>query len=246
MQKTPPKLSSKPSSGSKRLFFFGFGLLLLTLIIGGAFYLNQFVTVKTVIVNNGQKQATLQGRSIFNDSNILFLNEKESAQEIYNNNSYLKSVVVKKQFPSTIYITATFFQPVTVLEGSEGYFVLSNTGRILKKTKIRDKTLPIIHYYQKLSFTGYSAGDDIEFKDIQESLAFLQAAKDGGLAVNSIDINSPNMIGLNTNTQKVLFSIDKSEKDQLYQLSTVLREFKIQGKQFTKLDLRFDRVIVGE
>lgn len=246
MQRTQPKISLKTSSGKKG-FFIGFSLLLLLiLLLGAVYYAQTELKIKSVIVNNINSKSSLQGLSLLNDMNMLFLDENDIEKQLYKSNSYIKTISIKKQYPSTLILAVAMHVPLAQFEVSEGYFVLSKNARILKKAKSTSASLPIIRYYQKLSYNGYNAGDTIEFKDIKASLQFLEKAKNLGLAINSIDIRGFNMIALNTKDEKMLFTLEKSIKDQLYQFEQVVKQFKVQGKEFKVIDFRFDRVIVEQ
>ncbi|MEO6508500.1 MAG: FtsQ-type POTRA domain-containing protein [Patescibacteria group bacterium] len=247
MPKTQSAPSSKQLSASKKhILHLGAIICVMVFTVVSIYSVDKTFKIKTVKINKGSSSMGLKGLNIFSNTNLLLLDEKKSANLIYKENSYIKDITVKKQLPSTVQIAVRFFQPSAQIEVSEGNFILSSNARILKKTKDIDRSLPMIHYYQKLSYNGYKAGDLIPFKDIRASLAFFEKAKDLGLTINRIDINGFNMIALSTENQKVTFSLEKSEKDQLYQFERVVHQFKIQGKEFKTLDLRFERVIIGQ
>jgi cell division septal protein FtsQ len=247
MHETQPKPSSKQSSDKKKQALFLIGtLFFFVAVIVTSYFLSTFFQVKQVIVDKDNSKRAIQGLEIFENASLITLNEKTAEKQLYNNNSYINKVTVHKKYPSTITVSISFLEPLAQFEAGEGYFVLSSNARILKKIQTKNSSLPIIHYYQKLSYSGSKAGDSLLFKDIHASLDFLTKAKDLGLRINSIDIQGFNMIALNTDSQKIIFGLSKAEKDQLYQFEQVIHQFKIQGKQFKTLDLRFERVIVSQ
>ncbi len=245
MQKTQLKQSSKQSLVNKKTILLCIsGILFLLLLTSTFFFIKSYFLVQQVIINQTNTNLRLQGIGGMNGTNLLLLNSMELEEHIYKSNSYIKSVSVSKKYPSTVAISVSLYQPTAKLEVSEGYFILSSDGRILKKTKGTSDGLTVLHYYEKLSYDGYQSGGKVSFKDIKASLDFLQKARDIGLSINSIDIHGFNMIALNTEKQKILFSLDKSQRDQLYQFERVIHQLKIQGKQFKVLDLRFERVVI--
>ena len=64
------------------------------------------------------------------------------------------------------------------------------------------------------------------------------------LKINSIDISSLDMLGFNLDGKKLLFTTEKPVETQAYILEKVVGQFKIEGKDFKSLDLRFDKPVI--
>jgi bifunctional N-acetylglucosamine-1-phosphate-uridyltransferase/glucosamine-1-phosphate-acetyltransferase GlmU-like protein len=60
----------------------------------------------------------------------------------------------------------------------------------------------------------------------------------------SIDINGDDMILCNLSGKKIFFSTKKDIRQQEYQLTEIIKQFKIKGKQFKAVDLRFEKPII--
>ncbi|MEK9169228.1 MAG: hypothetical protein AAB788_00635, partial [Patescibacteria group bacterium] len=61
----------------------------------------------------------------------------------------------------------------------------------------------------------------------------------------TIDIKGQDMLVFNLNDSKVIVFSNSKDKDvQDYQLELIIRQFKIEGKEFKKIDLRFNKPII--
>ena len=237
------KAISKKRKVKQLLAIFFTVFLTLALCLSMVWFSSVF-KVKSITVDKIQSIASLQGINSLKNENMLMLNEQEVAIKIYKANPYVKNVVVKKEFPSTLHLSIQLYIPVLYLQVNQGFFLLAGDGRILSKSKDIQMKLPVIHYYQKFNSDAYKTAEKMNFKDIVAALFFLKTAQEVGFNVNSIDITGFNMIALNTNDLKILFTIDKSQTDQAYQLGRVIKQIRMQKKQLKTIDLRFDRVII--
>ena len=105
--------------------------------------------------------------------------------------------------------------------------------------------MPIINYYQKLNFRSFQTGDWIDFKDIKQTLFFVEKLSQLNLIPLTIDIKGQDMLVFNLNDNKtIVFSNSKDKEDQSYQLELIIRQFKVEGKEYKKIDLRFDKPII--
>ena len=104
--------------------------------------------------------------------------------------------------------------------------------------------LNLILYYQTFDYATNSIGSTIDFTDIKYSLKFLSKLRGFDYVVDSIDINNPNMIRLNLNSSTVIFTIEKDINGQINNFDNIIRQFKVEGKSFSLLDLRFDKPIL--
>ena len=55
------------------------------------------------------------------------------------------------------------------------------------------------------------------------------------------------MLGLYTiDNKQFLFSAEKDKEIQIYQVEEICKEFKIKGKEFQIIDVRFDKPVVTQ
>jgi len=131
-----------------------------------------------------------------------------------------------------------------IIKADNGFFLLSQSGKIIIKTKENNSGLPIINYYQNLYYYQYQPGEIIDYQDILVCLSFLKKVEDLGLKVDTIDIAGVYMVAFNLDKKKIIFSLEKNRTIQAYQLETLIKQFQIEGKEFVSLDLRFDKPII--
>ena len=61
----------------------------------------------------------------------------------------------------------------------------------------------------------------------------------------TIDIKGQDMLVFNLESDKEIIFSNKKEKElQDYQLEFIIKQFKIEGKEFKKIDLRFEKPVV--
>ncbi|MDO9027750.1 MAG: hypothetical protein Q7U68_02665, partial [Candidatus Roizmanbacteria bacterium] len=227
-----------------KLKFFLFFSLLCLLFFFILFFINQFFLIKKVELIS-ERKFLLSNKDELINKNLIFINQDEIAKKIILENSSLKTVVVDKVWPATLKVTVYFYEPIAALIVNKGFFNLSADGRILAKIKDGQSPLPIINYYQKLNSNSFQTGDWIDYKDIQQTLFFIDKLGQINLMPLTIDIKGQDMLIFNLNgDKKIVFSNQKEKELQDYQLELIIRQFKIEGKKFKKIDLRFNKPII--
>lgn len=227
-----------------KLKFFLFFSLLCLLFFSILFFINQFFLIKKVELISERKFLLANKDELIN-KNLIFINQDEIAKKIIKENSLLKTAVVDKIWPATLKVTVYFYEPIAALIVNKGFFNLSADGRILAKIKDGRSSLPLINYYQKLNSNSFASGDWIDYKDIQQTLFFIDKLGQINLMPLTIDISGQDMLVFNLNDdKKIVFSIRKEKESQDYQLELIVRQFKIEGKEFKKIDLRFNKPVI--
>jgi cell division protein FtsQ len=227
-----------------RKFFnlLSFVLIILSLIIFVNFFL-YFFQIKKIIIIAPKKSPVIKLSPLYNQS-ILFLSKTTLEKKLIETNPYLKEIKIEKKFPSTLIIYPKFYHPQAQLKVNRGYFILSENGRILEKiTTNQDQLIPI-NFYQKLNFQEYSVGNFVTYKDLITSLKIIPIFEKFNIKINSIDILGFSMIVFNLDNRQVLFDANKNIDQTEYELNEILKRLKIEGKNFKKLDLRFNKPII--
>lgn len=201
------------------------------------------VKVRTIIIEGDNKQE-LRGLRKYYQKNLIFLSPKEIEQSILTDNPQLQSVSIEKKYPNSLVISIKEQQIVATLEMNEGYAYLSEDGKIVQKSREQNKQLPLIHYYQKFIYSVVSAGDDLKYIDIISALHFIKKCSELGLKTDTVDISGLDMLLFTIGDKKMYFTTEKDIRTQDYELGEIIRQFKIEGKDFKSLDLRFDKPII--
>jgi len=227
-----------------KLKFFLFFSFLCLLFFSILFFINQFFLIKKVELIS-DKKFLLANKDDLMNKNLIFINQDKIAKKIILENSLLKQVIVDKVWPATLKVTVYFYDPMAALIVNQGFFNLSADGRILSKIKDGQPSLPIINYYQKLNSNSFQTGDWIDYKDIKQTLFFIDKLRQINLSPLTVDIKGQDMLVFNlVNDQQIIFSNNKDKNVQDHQLKLIIRQFKIEGKGFKKIDLRFEKPII--
>jgi len=228
-----------------KIKFFLIFILLCLISFSIIFFAYQFFLIKDIQLVSEQKFSLANKDELIN-KNLLFVNKDQIAKKIIKENFLIKTAIVDKVWPNTLKISVTFYEPCASLIVSNGFFNLSCDGRILQKLKNSQLFLPIINYYQKLNSNSFQTGDWIDYKDIKQTLFFIDKLKQINLIPLTIDIKGQDMLVFNLNDSKIIvFSNNKDKDVQDYQLELIIRQFKVEGKEFKKIDLRFNKPIIS-
>ncbi len=228
-----------------RIKFLILFLLLCSLSFVGLFFANQFFLVNNIKIVS-DKNFSLSNKKELINSSLIFANKDKIAKKIVKDNYQIKTATVEKIWPSSLKISVSFYEPCISMVVNNGFFELSCDGRILKKTKDVPQYLPIINYYQKLNSSSFQTGVWIDFEDIKKSLFFVGKLKEINLTALTIDIKGQDMLVFNLiDGKQIIFSNSKESNTQSYQLELIIKQFKIEGKDFEKIDLRFNKPIIS-
>jgi hypothetical protein len=90
----------------------------------------------------------------------------------------------------------------------------------------------------------FSLGDTINYKDIQVCIFFLEKMARLGFVIETVDINSLNVILFKSGEKQYFFSVEKDKDLQYQTLKTILEYFKKENKDYKSIDLRFDKPVI--
>lgn len=182
-------------------------------------------------------------REYYNQS-IFLISEQEVAKSITKKNALVESVKVSKVYPYTLRLDVELSTPVAALTVKNGYYILSTKARVIEKTHEKPQGFPLITYYESLPYEQIQLGIHIDYEDIEAALNLSQKLSDLGVVVDTVDISSFHMIACKGEGKEYVFSSDGDISLQEYQLEAILKQLKVQGKEYTKLDFRFDKPVI--
>ena len=217
-----------------------FFLVLLTALL----FLNDFFRIKKIEIISENKNLTITGLDSLRNHNLILLDESKTGLEIIEKNSFIKTVKLIKKYPNKISIEIEIDKPVAILKVDQGFLYLSDTGKIIEKRKDNNTEFPVINYYQNFYYYQSQAGEVIDYQEIITTLGFLTTVTGLGLKVDTVDIAGVHMVAFNLKDKKIFFTLEKDPQVQEYQLATIIKQFKIEGREFSSLDLRFDKPVI--
>jgi hypothetical protein len=219
-----------------------FGAIFLALVfLFGIYFLLQ---IKKIIVKEYTDSIPLRGLRSFAQKNLLLVSPDDVKKIILTENPTIRSVAVQKAFPNTLIITVESQPFIAIFEMNSGYVYLSENGKIIQKSKEKKEDIPLIKYYQKMNYASYNPGESLEYNDILTALHFLKTATEVGLQTDTVDINGFDMLLFSVGDKKLFFTTEKKKETQDYELRQIIKQFKIEGRDFKSLDLRFEKPII--
>ncbi len=223
-----------------------FTLLLLIIILSLIFFyfLNLIFTIREIQVEGFSEKKHLVGVENFAGRNILFLDVLDIEKKMKANNPQIRDIKIKKILPQTVRLVITLYQPKVILVGSNIYFYLSNDGRILFKEKRQSLPLPLIYYYQKFNEYAYQTGTWISYRDLNIAIRIVSLLTNLGFFVERVDISGNDMILFKIGEKEIVLTTEKDEELIEYELTQIIKQFKIEGRDFKSLDLRFKKPVV--
>jgi cell division protein FtsQ len=208
------------------------------------FFINKFFLVKEIAVIGNDRKNSLNGLINLKNKNLLYVTEEKIALDLKNKNPWIETVEINKSYPNKLIVKIKPATPIALIKVDQGFFYLNKDGKIIQKIKKNYTNLPQINYYQQLSYLDYQLGNKISYKDILLSLFFIKNLNNLGYSVDTVDIAGFYMIRFNLKDKSILFSTEKDPKEQDYQLEQIIKRFKIEGVDFSSLDLRFDKPVI--
>jgi len=201
------------------------------------FICKEFKIKKLIIISDKSK---ISGLSIFEGSNLLFVNEKKMSLYLQEQNTNAKSIVVEKEFPQTIILRIESRTPIAAIGDetknlyidSEG-IILSGESNIIPLPKIR-----------AFDFEIYKNGK-ADWRIIKAS-SFIDMVSKQGILIDQILIDNPSS-SFKVKTSEgieVLLPFDADIATEASSLQIILARFKIVGKNITRIDFRFDKPLV--
>lgn len=207
------------------------------------FTLNYIFRVKTISII-GDKEIQLLGLDVLRSKNLILLQSEKEAEIIRQQNPAIKHVTIQKIFPSTIKLLIAQYDPYAVLEGNSKFMIISQDGRILKKQNDLMYSIPRIHYYQKLNENLFRVGDTVNYKDMIIALKIITFLKDLGLNIDTVDITGFDVLVCKVQEKEYIFSIEKSVDRSRYEVEQIIKKYRIEGKNYRKIDVRFDKPVI--
>lgn len=213
-------------------------------------YVKSYFQIKTILVEGESFNNQIKGLENLKGSNIFFLTDNQIRVTLVKDNPSIQLDEIVKELPDKLILRLKHIEPIVALKLNQGYALLSNEGKILKKGKT-SSNLPVINFYQQFDYFQIVTGNTLDYKEIVTTLFLLKKSQGLNLKVESIDISGLSMIVFNLKDttsagqeQKIIFTSERDIRKQSYELETTIRQFKIEAKDFKVLDLRFDKPVV--
>lgn len=216
--------------------------VLIILMFGaiGAFALSPIFQIKTIKV--APDQNCINSQQALSDSNslgknIFFINQIELLANLSKKYPCIKSLKVKKNYPTTLIFEVEVIRPVAKVENSN--IALTEDGQALGFNNQTD--LPTLHLGRQPPSPGEKINDELTLFALKVTAAIAKS----DFAATSVRIIDENQVALYARSdQVVIFSAKKDARYQVDSLQLVLSKAKIDGTKIAKIDLRFDKPVI--
>jgi cell division septal protein FtsQ len=224
----------------KSLFF----LITVAFLIFTFYLFVNFFRIRNIIIKN-QSTLPILGLEEIKESNYFLFNENYFETRLKELNPLINKITIDKKFPNLVEIDFVEYVPAIAIQGNVKYLLLSDDGRILQKTNQLLQNIPLIHFYQKINEQTFNVGDRLTYGDIIAALYYQKSLYEMGLKTDSIDIVGFDMIVCKVGGQEFVFSTQINKEKAIYEVGEIVKKFKIEGREYKKIDLRYDKPIVS-
>jgi len=208
-------------------------------------YIRDTLSVKEIVITSSHAKDTVRGLELYYFEFLPLLSEEELQKNLVALNPIITKVQVTKQYPNKLVLNLHTVKPTVATKVADEYVLLAVNGRILQKLKTKPANLPELIYYQQLFKEQIKIGDLLGFKDIQIAIRFVDVLGSFGYRVKRVDINSFYMIRLELeDSREILVTTEKDIQKQEYQIKAILRQFKVDGTNFKRIDVRYDKPVM--
>lgn len=148
------------------------------------------------------------------------------------------------QFPNTLILTIEKEKPLAYIKTDYGYLALAKNGMIIMKERSNEVPSPTLSFFQTIHHSEYQMGQKIGFSTISRALLFIAFLKEEGYQVETVAIDSVDMIACKTKGFEVAFSQSRPVELQTHEVRQIIRQMKVGTLKVVRLDLRFDKPVV--
>ncbi len=208
-------------------------------------YLSPRFLVKNISVVGGGKFVNEEdfrnlSNAKFIGKSIFLVNPRESGEELKNNFLGAKNVEVSKDYPDTIVVRIEERVPIALIRSSENksYYLIDREGYVLGEVSDEFMWLPKIVYDGEVRVGAF-----INDRIVPVSVEILTEAGKAGLDVSSVSFKE-RYSKLYLGPTEVFISNLKDIKQSVSALEKLYKSLLLEGKSVTKIDLRYDKVIV--
>lgn len=222
------------------------GLALASLVYFVLFKTNIFTIVDVYIHGTENYVSTLDFNELVQNKvygkNLLFLNDGELRHVLLDTFLGAKEINVTKKLPNSLEITVTERKPMALIykDSEQATYIIDFDGYVLGLADEKTTDLPKIQYEGDVKVGSFMD------KNLVPLYFELVSALDNSHMKASTMSFHPGFVQLYVgNSTQIMLSNSKNIKDSVGVFSTLYNQLLVEGKKVTKIDLRYDKVIVS-
>lgn len=123
-------------------------VLFIAAIIFGVLSVTVFFNVETVIVSGSSMygaEEIIAAAGINGGDNMIRKNMGKAAEKITSQLTYIETAVIKRRLPSSLEITVEPCVETACFQEEDGFFIVSRSGKILKRTEDPRRDMPVFY-----------------------------------------------------------------------------------------------------
>ncbi len=210
------------------------------LAVAACFGLSKLLFINTIHVSGG----SLIGLDEFSNTPLLLINESDLTKKLLLVNPTIEKILVDKQYPNTLSLRVERARAAGLLAVSKGYYVLSSGGKVISKERTITKKLPLITIGQKFPFESYTVGETMSNEGIVSSAYILGQFAQNNIPIDTVEIRGFDVVVCKGAGHTYVFSASKNKAEQFSDFLIVYRQFFVEGKRYSSIDVRFEKPVV--
>lgn len=222
----------------KPLIYFGLALTFLFVILLSFYFYHQFDLKTVIIIASG---SDFKGLEALKNSNLLSLDFKKTSNYLKQKNPLFYSIEAVKQYPQTLILNAKERIAVARILHKNDDNLYADADGIVFTEDVSVHPVPFIRLKEFSIYPGQKA----DWK-MMKAIAFIMESNKQSINIEQItedDSASSFVITIGSGTQVLLpFNSDVQSKASSLQL--ILARFRIEGKNISKIDFRYDKPVV--
>jgi len=174
--------------------------------------------------------------------NILFLNTAKLEKLVKQNFEGAKNFVITKKLPLALEVAVTERVPLGLIykPDTNEYYMIDEDGYILGLINEKDSSLPKITYNGDIKIGTY-----LDSSLVPNYILLMKALDDSNLKISSLSFYPKYSEFLLNSGVQVLLSHDKNKEDSVKLIKALITQLAEEKQNATKIDLRYEKVIVS-
>lgn len=206
-----------------------------------SFLVYKTLSVTTIELHGAQ---TLIGLDQFTMKPLFLINSNDASQDLLSRNPSFERIEISRQYPNRLIITATKSKMVGALKVSSGFYEISSTGKVLSKVRTKEGKLPLILLQQLLPYESYSVGQIMSNREVVFSAYLLGQFTQNNIPIETVEMQGFDVVLCKGAGHTYVFSASKDKVAQFSDFAVIYRQFFVEGKKYSKIDVRFDKPVI--
>ena len=210
-------------------------ILILAVTVGGIALLLRLFQIKHILVSGDPAKVEVNAKQFV--GNMIFFQSDAVIAEIKEENPLIKTIEIRKHFPSTLELVVYKRQPIARLQTNTALVGIDEEGVVTDM--LGSDTLPVILIDVPLVRMGAMMKDEA----VKQSVTILVHAS-SYMHIQKIQKYESMSLQVKTQESNIFFTQKGDIRPILDTLQTLILGFRIKGTMPKTIDLRFDKPVV--